>query len=118
MRTSVQNAVYEELGDPEPGLLQEWFGVANPGNKAAIDAIFETNAPIVPPFRAGHGTTWWTGSDPAFGDVFKYPDEVQPPFNGDNNDNYVVRATGESLIPESGEYRFTDGVDDFTYLRD
>ena len=45
----------------------------------------------------------------------QYPAEVQPPLNGTGNDNYTVRATGELLIPESGTYRFTDGVDDYTY---
>ena len=45
-----------------------------------------------------------------------YPVEVQPPLNDSNNDNYVARLTGEILIPESGTYRFTDGVDDYTYL--
>ena len=77
---------------------------------------FLNNPPIVPAFQAGHGATWWTGSDAAFGDLVKYPAEVQPPLDADNNDNYVVRATGELLIPESGLYRFVDGVDDFTYF--
>jgi hypothetical protein len=113
---TVVNEVLGPAGDPAPGLAQEWFTGANPGNKDAIDGIFNGNSPIVPAFQAGHGATWWTGSDDAFGSLVKYPSEIQPQFNANNNDNYVVRATGEILIPESGTYRFTDGVDDYTYL--
>lgn len=112
---SLSNPVFGPNTNPSPGLAQEWFAAPNPGNKDSIDQIFETTETIVPQFQAGHGATWWTGSDAAFGDLVKYPDEVQPTFNPDNNDNYVVRATGEILIPESGTYRFTDGVDDYTY---
>ncbi len=98
------------------GLKQEWFSATNPGNKDAIDAIFESQDPIVDPFRAQHGTTWWTGNAAAFGDLVRYPAEVQPPLNGTDNNDYVVRATGEIFIPESGDYQFADGVDDYTYF--
>ncbi len=113
--TEQQNPV---VGPPElgPGLQQEWYAVGNPGNKDAIDDAFDNNEPIVPPFRAGHGTTWWTGDAAAWGDLVKYPAEVQPPLNASNNDNYIVRATGEIFIPESGDYFFADGVDDYTYF--
>ncbi len=113
---SVENPVLGPGGDSKSGLAQEWVNQGNPGNKAGIDSIFGSAELLVPAFQAGHGSTWWTGSDAELGELVKYPDEVQPPFNNDNNDNYVVRATGEILIPESGTYRFTDGVDDFTYL--
>jgi hypothetical protein len=108
--------MYGEPGDPGPGLLQEWYEAPNPGNKTGMDQIFDSQIPVVEPFRAGHGTTWWSGHQTPFGDLVQYPDEVQPPLNGTNNDNYSVRATGEINIPESGTYRFTDGVDDYTYL--
>ncbi len=110
------NEMFAPPGDPESGLAQEWFSANNPGNKDAIDEIFDNQDPIVPPFRAGHGTTWWSGDQEPYGDLVKYPDEVQPPFNDSNNDQYVTRLTGEINIPESGTYRFADGVDDFTWL--
>ncbi len=113
---SQENVVLGPPQDPKSGLSQEWYSVANPGSKDGVDQIFESNDPIVPAFQAGHGATWWTGNGGAFGDLVQYPDEVQPPFNATNNDNYVVRATGELLIPESGTYRFADAVDDYTYL--
>jgi hypothetical protein len=81
-----------------------------------MDAIFASQIPIVPRFRAGHGSTWWTGHQTPFADLVQYPDEVQPPLNDTNNDNYAVRGTGEINIPEAGTYRFTDGIDDYTYL--
>ena len=113
---SQSNPVFSDLGDPEPGLLQEWFQSGNPGSKAAIDQVFADQDPAVEPFRAGHGSSWWTGDQAPFGELEQYPEEVQPPFNDSNNNNYVVRLTGEINIPESGTYRFTDGVDDYTYL--
>ena len=97
------------------GLAQEWYAVGNPGNKAGVDAIFENNVPIVPAFRADNGTSWWSGTTRPSATSGQYPAEVQPPL-ATNNDNYTVRSTGEILIPESGTYRFTDGVDDYTYL--
>jgi hypothetical protein len=107
----------QQYGPPTegPGLAQEWYQAGNPGNKDGVDVIFEDNDPVAPAFRAGHGSTWWTGNQAPFGDLVQYPDEVQPPLNGNNNDNYTVRATGELFIPESGTYRFSDGVDDYTY---
>ncbi len=111
-----ENPVYGPAGEAKPGLTQEWFSATNPGSKAGLDGIFNSNAPIVAPFQAGHGTTWWTGDQPPFADLVQYPDEVQPPLNATNNDNYVVRTTGELLVPESGTYRFADAVDDYTYL--
>jgi hypothetical protein len=98
------------------GLLQEWYSAGNPGNKADIDAVFDTQEPIVPPFNSGHGETWWTGTSTMLEGLVQYPDEVRPVLNGVDNDNYMTRLTGEILVPESGPYRFTDGVDDYTYL--
>lgn len=114
LTASIEN---KQLGPASlgPGLLQEWYQANNPGNKDGVNTVFETQDPAVPAFRAA-GTSWWTGTAAEFGPLPKYPSEVQPTFNGTDNNNYVVRSTGEILIPESGTYRFADGVDDYTYL--
>ena len=39
--TTAENAVFGPPGPSSPGLMQEWYAVANPGNKDAVDAIFE-----------------------------------------------------------------------------
>lgn len=103
--------------EPEPGLLQEWYAVENPANKAGIDALAAANPTAVPPFRAESGITWWSGSNDV-PDVPKYPSEIEGVLAGDaeNYDQYTVRLTGELLIEESGTISFLDGVDDFTYL--
>ena len=49
--TSQQNPVYGPRTDESPGLLQEWYAAANPGNKEGVDAVFESQDPMVPPFR-------------------------------------------------------------------
>jgi hypothetical protein len=111
-----ENPVYGPPTDEGPGLYQEWYQATNPGNKDAVDAVFESQDPMVPPFRAENGATWWTGSQAPIGELVSYPDEVQPPFNNTDNNDYTVRLTGEILIPEPGTYRFADGVDDFCYV--
>lgn len=98
--------------EPEPGLLQEWFAVSNPGSRENAVSAFAANTPVVPAFRAESGITWWSGSD-TVDDVPNYPTEVDGLITGDN---YSTRLTGEILIEESGPIRFLDGVDDFTYL--
>ncbi len=112
------NEVYgpAQLG---PGLLQSWYSAGNPGNKDGVDAIAESQDPVVPAFRAAHGSSWWTGNqEPFTDDLVKYPEEVLGAgvFNNNDNSNYVVKSSGQILIPESGTYRFTDGIDDYTYL--
>lgn len=105
----------QEFGPPSealPGLAQEWFNVGNPGNKESIDNIFASNDPVVPAFR-GASSSWWTGSSTALAGVPAYPEELGGLIGGDS---YTVRSKGEILIEESGLYRFTDGVDDFTYV--
>ena len=107
-------------GDPEAGLLQEWYNDGNPGSKQGVDRIF-LGDPVVPAFR-GEESSWWTGSSSVdlFGDgIPDYPNAI---FDGDggaisdDGDSYSVRSTGQILIEESGVYRFTDGVDDYVYL--
>jgi hypothetical protein len=106
-----ENAVFGPVADSGPGLAQEWFAAGNPGAKEAIDDIFNNNEPVIPAFRGANGT-WWTGSNAEFGGLLKYPIEIEPPLEN----NYSVRLTGEINIPETGTYRFADGVDDYTYL--
>ena len=71
--TTRQNEVLGPAGDPSPGLAQEWFEAANPGSKDAIDAVFDSSVPVVEPFQAGHGATWWTGNQAPFGDLVTVP---------------------------------------------
>ena len=114
-----QNEVVGPGGAITPGLIHEWYSAANPGNKDGLDAIFQDTVPMVPAFKTTYGETWWTGNEtansPVLDGLVRYPEQVRPPLNDTNNDNYVARLTGEICIPESGTYRFTDGVDDYTY---
>ncbi|MDG2385712.1 MAG: PEP-CTERM sorting domain-containing protein [Pirellulaceae bacterium] len=116
--TRLENPVYGPGDANQAGLAQAWYAQGNPGSKAGVDSVALESDPAVPVFRAGHGATWWTGSVESFGDLVKYPEEIAPAWDpeADNNDTYTVKAQGELLVPESGSYRFTDGVDDFTYL--
>lgn len=104
-----------QLGE---GLLQSWYAGANPGSKDAIDGMADAQEPIAPAFRPSHGSSWWTGNQEPFTDeLVKYPEEViGDAINESDASNYVVKASGQLLIPESGTYRFTDGIDDYTYL--
>jgi hypothetical protein len=108
------------FGPPEigPGILQSWYSAANPGNKDGVDAVADSQEPVVPAFRASHGSSWWTGNQAPFtADLVKYPVEViGDTFNENDNSNYVVKASGQLFIPESGTYRFSDGIDDYTYF--
>ena len=104
------------FGQTQPGLLQEWVGVANPGNRDAIVDLIENEGLLVPPFHASDGVSWWTGNQASGWDVPRYPAEVIASLSSATDaGNYVVRSTGEILIPESGTYRFADGNDDYAY---
>jgi hypothetical protein len=47
----------------------------------------------------------------------KYPPQaVASGTNANDEEQYTVRSTGFIKIPESGNYKFTDGINDFTYL--
>ena len=103
-------------GQTQPGLLQEWVRAANPGNRDGLLNIMETEELLVPPFHSSLGTSWWTGSQNPGWNAPQYPAEVIDALdNPGDNESYVVRATGEIYIPESGTYRFADGNDDYTY---
>lgn len=110
---SIENRVFSEPSENKvSGLGQSWYAAGNPGNKDAVDAIFQNNERAVPYFQAESGITWWSGSQ-VVADVPEYPTEVDGVITGDN---YTVKLEGEILIEESGTIRFLDGVDDFTYL--
>ena len=112
---SAQNYILGQPGAITSGLTQEWVAAANPRTKRGIDRLFERRSPMVPPFKAGNGATWWTGSNGRIDGLVQYPDEIQPPLNNSDNDSYIVRAKGHILFEESGTYRFTDGIDDYTF---
>ncbi len=113
----------------QPGLLQRWYSIRNPGSYQAVlerafDPLFPelSEEPDVPPFHAL--TTWWSGNRPSIPGLPSYPAEMadRPRTHGagtwnlSNNDEYTVFLTGELLIPESGTYQFLDGIDDFAVL--
>ena len=112
---AVGNVVYgDPIGPNQDGLLQSWYGVANPGNKTGVDGIFVLNEPLVEPFHSDD-STWWSGSQ-AVTDIQTYPFEVEDAIADRGGNNYTVKLEGEINIPEAGLYRFLDGVDDFTYF--
>lgn len=102
------------------GLAQEWWIAANPGSKAAVDAIFESRPPDAVFFGSDNGGsgTWWSGNGGVdlIPGIQSYPPAQSFIAAGGDLSNYVVRLTGEINIPESGAYKFRDGVDDYTYL--
>ena len=114
----------------QSGLLQRWYSIRSPGDySAALATMFDpqfpesAEDPDVPPFHSSY--TWWTGNRPqGVAGTSSYPIEIagQPrkhatgDWSNVDNDNYTVFLTGEILIPESGEYRFVDGIDDFAML--
>ena len=110
------NEQFGPAGGVTPGLLQEWVNAANPGNRDAIVDLIDNGDTVVPPFKSSDGTSWWTGNQTPGWNVPQYPSEVVAGLsNPTQADNYVVRMTGEMFFPKSGTYRFTDGVDDYTY---
>ena len=105
----------DPVGDNSPGLLQSWYGVANPGTKAGVNDIALANEPAVEPFHSSNGSTWWTGNEVVTG-LPQYPDEVADFIADRSGENYTVVLQGEIMIDEPGTVKFLDGVDDFTYL--
>ena len=102
---------------PTPGLAQEWYATGNPGSKDGVEAIFNSERARCwgvfprPTVRRGgrairsHSVTW--SSIPK-----KYSHHSTTLTT--TTTRFARRA--KILIPESGTYRFTDGVDDFTWL--
>ena len=107
-------------GEPGPGLLQEWY-VGGPTNKGGVDAVFAENNPVIPGFR-NDITSWFSGryENDTDGVIPAFPEEIASVVLDGNTfvdtNPHAVRMTGEILLEESGLYRFTDAVDDFTYL--
>jgi hypothetical protein len=119
-----------------PGLEQYWYAGRTNDRQQAED-LFATDSPVVPPFRAEHGTSWWFGHQiegeltlpdledcAAAGLCPPYPVQVADGLGDDTNlpvegnqslTNYSVRATGFLLVPQTGTYRFADGIDDYTF---
>ena len=100
--------------NPFAGLRQEWWQNGNPGNRAGVEGVFSSRAPDNGPFRghdSGGSGTWWTGNGGAIPGIQTYP-----PVTTLGRDNYMARLTGQINFPEPGEYKFKDGVDDYTFL--
>ncbi|MEZ5325453.1 MAG: LamG-like jellyroll fold domain-containing protein [Verrucomicrobiales bacterium] len=94
---------------PKQGLYQEWWQNGNPGNRAGLEAVFGSR-PADNAFNGAAGT-WWTGNGAAIPGIQDYPGETNLA-----RDNYITRLTGQILFPESGNYKFKDGIDDYTFL--
>ncbi len=109
----------------QPGLLQRWFSVSNPLTyDNVIENVYDPTSPgtslepDVPAFHSAH--TWWTGTDTRVSGTTNYPAEIwgHPrtqdigDWNSSDNERYTVALEGEIFIPESGKYRFVDGIDD------
>ncbi|MEZ5324762.1 MAG: discoidin domain-containing protein [Verrucomicrobiales bacterium] len=115
---ALSNLVYNDT-ITGTGLAQEWWLAGNPGTKSGMDAVFNSRPADATFFGSDNGGTgtWWTGDG---GEVIPGVQDYPPaqPFvaAGGNLENYLVRLTGEINIPESGTYKFRDGVDDYTYL--
>ena len=93
-----ENQVFgEPVGPNLPGLLQSWYGVGNPGNKAGVDGVIATADRLVDAFHSEDGT-WWSGSMDV-SDVQNYPLEVEDAMNDRGGNNYTVKLEGEILIP-------------------
>ena len=98
-----------------PGLCQQWWDVGNPGNAAGAFDIINGGNPNMGEFKNAGGSSWWTGNGLAVPGIPNYPPALG--FGpGHNEESYLASLTGEILIPEDGDYKFKDGVDDYTYL--
>ena len=111
-----------------PGLLQHWYSSGNPTSfrrtKSSVYDAVDTTDNLVPDIPAiATAETWWARRPGEELDLPGYPPEIIGAarsndseggrWSRDNNDNFAVVMTGELLIPESGTYRFIDGIDDF-----
>ncbi|MGK0190306.1 MAG: hypothetical protein ACI9R3_006129, partial [Verrucomicrobiales bacterium] len=101
------------------GLQQEWWLNGNPGNRAGMESVFGSR-PANASFNGGDngGTgTWWTGDG---GEVIPGVQDYSPAQSlvaaGGDLENYLTRLTGQILFPEDGNYKFRDGVDDYTFV--
>lgn len=113
----------------QSGLLQRWFSISNPRSLERFwDRVYDPEIgndnqdSDVPAFHSK--TTWWTGDRQAIRGLPAYPAEVidqtrtyeGTTWNSENNEDYSVFLEGQIRIPESGTYRFLDGIDDFAAL--
>lgn len=117
---SVLKLVVERVVFNPVGLAQQWWDVNNPGNRNAVFAVINGGNPTMGSFKgtdAGGTTTWWTGSagSAAIPGVPNYPKALGFPTDR-NEETYIAYLEGDIFLPEDGEYKFKDGVDDYTYL--
>ena len=104
----------EPAGPNIAGLKHEWWQNGNPGNRAAVEGVFNSRPPDNGPFKGsddGGTGTWWTGNGGGIEGVQTYP-----PVTTLGRDNYMTRLSGQIKFPEDGTYKFKDGVDDYTFL--
>jgi len=90
------------------GLATEWHHGEGDVGLAGIDTFFATHTPTIPVFQS---------PQVAFAPppTFTYPPEVVAA-GLDTGTQRTVRYTGQIYIPETGEYKFKDGVDQTTRL--
>ena len=114
----LHNEVLGPVGPQHPGLNHEWwFTESNPDSLTSVRDVFRTTPRARIPFSPEHESSWWTGSQDVLPGTMNYPDEIRPLLaDAADAGNYTARLTGEIFIPETGTYRFADGIDDFTYL--
>lgn len=125
MQTEVE---FREVEGTHGGLLQRWYSSGNPTSfrrtESRIYDAFDPADNLVPDIPAiGTEDTWWARSPGEELDLPKYPPELVGAtrsndreggrWSSENNERFAVVMTGEILIPESGTYRFIDGIDDF-----
>jgi hypothetical protein len=108
-----------------PGLTMEFWGTGgNPGNFLQVQELMNATSSFSGEVKSADGSGWWSGPYYNFPDFQNYPTLTLGlptgqggQFGDVNNDNYIARLTGQILFPESGVYKFKDGVDDYTSLR-
>jgi hypothetical protein len=118
---TVVKYTYASVADSyTPGLTQHWSRINNPGNLSAILNGQIVNGLVVPPFQ--NDPSWHTGNQGAGTDVDieRYPPQVEAGGmavgTSANNEQYSVRWTGEMRFDRNGDYKFRNGIDDFTYM--
>ena len=97
-----------------PGLFARSYLRGNSGNR------FDPNAEAINASGQLDNIQWWGNANPPPAGIEKYPDVFDLPNDtgndSDNQENYSIDLEGEIFIPEPGNYKFKDGVDDYTLL--
>lgn len=125
------NVEFREVSGTHAGLLQRWYSSGNPTSfrrteSRIYDAVDPADnlVPDIPPI--GTEDTWWArspgeelglpGYPPELVGAIRSNDSEGGHWSSENNEQFAVVMSGEILIPESGTYRFIDGIDDFVAL--